>query len=151
MITQDFYLPMYGAWHIKVFYATSPTKSWLVIKELQKVGCSGSDLSRAIDNLEDGNLNTGLTYSNYHAKETVMVVSSASSPAQFLNSWVHEMLHLCRHISSYFDIDPYGEESAYLLGMVAQKMYPVAKNFICEHCCGLSIPPKTLLMAGYSF
>lgn len=42
--------------------------------------------------------------------------------------------HLCRHISQAFGIDPYGEEAQYLSGYVGQKMFPVAKKFLCEHC-----------------
>lgn len=42
--------------------------------------------------------------------------------------------HLCRHISKAFGIDPYGEEAQYLSGYVGQKMFPVAKKFLCEHC-----------------
>ena len=33
-----------------------------------------------------------------------------------------------------FGIDPYGEEAQYLSGYVGQKMFPVAKKFLCEHC-----------------
>lgn len=52
----------------------------------------------------------------------------------FQNSWDHEKGHLCRHISKAFGIDPYGEEAQYLSGYVGQKMFPVAKKFLCEHC-----------------
>ena len=42
--------------------------------------------------------------------------------------------HLCRHISKAFGIDPYGEEAQYLSGEVGQKMFPIAKRVLCEHC-----------------
>lgn len=58
----------------------------------------------------------------------------SASPAEFLNSWLHEMRHLTRHIEQANGIDPYGEESAYLAGSVGQKMFPVARKFICKHC-----------------
>ena len=134
MITQDFYLPKYGNWYVRIFYATTSAKASSIIRELWNIGCRGEDLIKATRNLTNGYLDTGLTYSNYPGKKSVMVVSLASSPAQFLNSWTHEMLHLCRHISHCFGINPYGEEAAYLSGTVAQKMFPVAKKFLCEHC-----------------
>ena len=134
MITQDFYLPKYGGWHVKVFYAATSSKARMIMEELANIGCHGVDLVTAARNLSNGKPDTGLTYSNYHLRETVMVVSITSSPAQFLNSWTHEMLHLCRHVSTCFGLDPYGEETAYLSGTVAQKMFPVAKKFLCEHC-----------------
>ena len=85
-------------------------------------------------NLESGNLNTGITYSNFGRRDTVMVISRTSSPAEFLNSWEHEKKHLARHIEQTYGIDPFGEEAAYLEGTIAQKMFPVAKKFICEQC-----------------
>lgn len=65
-----------------------------------------------------------------------MVISLTSSPAEFLNSWMHEMQHLCRHVAAAFGIDPYGEEAAYLAGDVGQKMFPVARRFLCDCCRG---------------
>lgn len=37
-------------------------------------------------------------------------------------------------VEQAYGIDPYREEAAYLEGAIAQKMFPVAKKFICEHC-----------------
>ena len=96
--------------------------------------CRGKDLETARRNLMAGNLNTGLTYSDFAGRNTVMVISLTSTPAEFLNSWLHEMRHLSRHIEQAFGISPYGEEAAYLAGDIGQRMFPVAKNFICEHC-----------------
>lgn len=67
-------------------------------------------------------------------RNTVMVISLTSTPAEFLNSWLHEMRHLSRHIELTCGISPYGEEAAYLAGDIGHRMFPVAKNFICEHC-----------------
>ena len=94
----------------------------------------GDSLKRAYRNLTEGRMNTGLTYSDYRRRETVMVISLTSTPEEFQNSWDHEKGHLCRHISKAFGIDPYGEEAQYLSGYVGQKMFPVAKKFLCEHC-----------------
>lgn len=92
------------------------------------------NLENAFRSLSSGNLNTGLTYSNFEHRRTVMVIAMTTSPEQFQNSWDHEKGHLCRHISRTFGIDPYGEEEQYLRGYIGQKMFPVAKKFLCE-CC----------------
>lgn len=63
-----------------------------------------------------------------------MVIAKTSSPEEFQNSWDHEKQHLCRHIVQAYGISPFGEEAAYLAGCVGQKMFPVAKQFLCEHC-----------------
>ena len=133
MIVQDFYIERYD-WHVRVFYAVTIYWVWPIIKELRRIGCVGEKLETAYSNLSSGNLNTGLTYSNFERRETVMVIAKTSSPEQFQNSFDHEKGHLCRHISQTFGIDPYGEEEQYLQGYIGQKMFPVAKRFLCE-CC----------------
>lgn len=133
MITQDFYLPKYG-WHVRTYYAVTTYWRGRILRDLYHIGCRGEQLDRARRNLTDGFRNTGLTYTNFEARETVMVISLTSSPAEFLNSWEHEKKHLARHIEQACGIDPYSEEAAYLEGSIAQKMFPVAKRFICEHC-----------------
>ena len=121
---------------MRVFYAVTTYWVWQIIKELRRIGCVGEKLEMAYRNLSSGNLNTGLTYSNFERRETVMVIAKTSSPEQFQNSFDHETGHLCRHISQTFGIDPYGEEEQYLQGYIGQKMFPVAKKFLCECCRG---------------
>lgn len=133
MIVQDFYLKRYK-WHVRVYYAVHRYRTADIVRDLRDAGCSGRQLRSAWENLRSGDLNTGITYSNFGKGETVMVISLTSTSAEFLNSWMHEMLHLCRHVSAAFGINPYGEEAAYLSGDVAQKMFPVASKLLCEHC-----------------
>lgn len=133
MIVQDFYIPKYD-WIVKVYYAVTTYWTSDILCALHRIGCRGEDFKQAYRNLSSGVLNTGLNYSNFEDRETVMVIALTSSPGEFQNSWDHEKGHLCRHISQVFNIDPYGEEAQYLSGEVGQKMFPIAKNFLCEHC-----------------
>ena len=133
MIVQDIHLPKYG-WHVRVYYAVTTYWAERIINDMERVGCDGRQLQRAYGSLRRGDLNTGITYSNTAGGETVMVIGLTSSPAQFLNSWLHEMRHLSRHIERACGISPYGEEAAYLAGDIGQRMFPVARKFICEHC-----------------
>ena len=115
MIVQDFYIPEYD-WKVRVYYAVTTYWKYEILHELKRIGCRGEQLERAARSLSEGNPDTG------------------STPEQFQNSWDHEKGHLCRHISQAFGIDPFGEEAQYLSGYVGQKMFPVAKKFLCEHC-----------------
>lgn len=133
MIVQDFVLSRYD-WHVRVYYAVNTYWKRRILHDLKQIGCKGNNLERAKLNLDTGRLDTGLTYSNFRQGETVMVLSLTTSPEEFLNSWFHEIRHLTRHIEQSFGIDPYGEEAAYLAGNIGQKMFPVAKMFICPHC-----------------
>lgn len=133
MIAQDFFLDKYD-WHVRVYYAVSSYWTERIVSDLELIGCRGNNLRRSYESLKRGDLNTGMTYSNLRKGETVMVISLTSSPKEFLNSWMHEMRHLSRHIEQAYGIDPYGEEAAYLAGIIGQKMFGTAKRFICEHC-----------------
>lgn len=133
VIVQDFYIRRYD-WNVRVYYAVTSYRVYDIIRELQRVGCRGYSLRKAYDNLTSGNMNTGLTYSNPRYRESVMVIALTSSPEEFQNSFDHEKGHLVKHISQAFGIDPYGEEEQYLSGDIGQLMFPVAKQFLCEHC-----------------
>ena len=133
MIRQEIYIPKYD-WRVRIYYAVTTYWAARILSDMERIGCRSVELAKAWRNLRSGDLNTGLTYSNYQTGETVMVISLTSSPEEFLNSWEHEKKHLARHIEQAYGIDPFGEEAAYLEGTIAQKMFPVARKFICEHC-----------------
>lgn len=86
-------------------------------------------------NMSSCQLNSGITYSNNTQKHSLIVISSTSTPAQFMNSLFHEQYHLISHIVEEYNINPFSEEAAYLAGFVGQRMYPKAKHFLCKcHC-----------------
>lgn len=72
-----------------------------------------------------------------------MVIGINSSAEEFMNSFCHERKHLEMHIAKTFNLNPWGEEVAYLSGKIGQKMYRIAKKFLCEHC-------RKHLIYGYS-
>ena len=133
MIVQDIILPEYR-WRVRVYYAVTAYWTDDIMRDLVGIGCHGAELRRAEASLMRGGLDTGLTYSNRHAHESVMVIGLTSSAAQFQNSLDHEKGHLVKHISLAFGLDPYGEEQQYLSGEIGQRMFPVARKFLCEHC-----------------
>lgn len=135
MIRQEIYLPKYD-WMVRIYYSVTTYWTSRIIFDLRAIGCHGTHLENARASLARHELDTGLTYSDFEGRRTVMVISRASSASEFLNSWIHEMLHLCRHVCRAFGIDPYGEEAAYLSGDVGQKMFRVAKRFVCDCCRG---------------
>jgi len=64
----------------------------------------------------------------------VLVISGTSTPRQFMDSFIHEVRHLERHMEQACGIDPYSEEAAYLAGHIGGLMFPVARKFLCGHC-----------------
>ena len=63
-----------------------------------------------------------------------MVIGLTSSPAKFQNTMDHEKSHLAMHIGETLNLDVFGEKYEYLIDNIGQEMFPVAKQFLCEHC-----------------
>lgn len=133
MIVQNFYLEDWD-WYVIVYYAVDTYYIDEILGDLEEIGCSGYELIKAEENLMTTYYNTGLTYSNLKRRCSVVVIGLTSSPAEFQNTFDHEKGHLAMHICSALDIDPFSEEYQYLTGEIGQSMFPIAKNFLCEHC-----------------
>lgn len=116
---QSFSLPDVG-WDVTVYYAAGKTGAKEVLEKLENIGCSGETLASAKSNLERAALDTGLTYSNYTNRSSVLVIHKASNVGEFVNTLSHEKMHLEMHICDALDINPYSEEAARLSGGISQ-------------------------------
>lgn len=133
MIRQRFLLDKYD-WEVMVFYAVDCYYANEIIAAMKRIGCSREKLRIAYENIASCKLDTGVTYSNYTRRKSVMVIGMTSSAKEFMNSFDHERKHLEVHIAKAEGIDPWGEEICYLSGEIGERMFPVAKRFLCEHC-----------------
>ena len=131
MIVQDIYLENWD-WYVRVFYAVDTYYVDQILGELECIGCTDENLKHVEKCLKGKN--TGLTYSNLKYKCSIMVIGLTSSPAEFQNTMDHEKSHLAMHIGETLDLDVFGEEYEYLVGDIGQEMFPIAKQFLCEHC-----------------
>lgn len=134
MIRQTIHLERAGGWKVTCYYAVTHYEIDEILQTMGRAGADDKSLKKAYNNLSSGNLNTGLCYSG--DGESVLVISCASSPAQFLNSLVHELHHLASHIASALGYDQKGEEACYISGETAEQMYPVVSHYLCENCRG---------------
>ncbi len=123
-----------AAWHVKCYVAVDAYYVTEVIASLQHAGASQKYQEKAYRNMMNNRLDTGLCYSDLKARETILVIGKASSAEQYLNSIVHEIVHLEHHISEALNLDESGEEPCYLAGDIAQIMYPYIRSVICEQC-----------------
>lgn len=133
LLGQEFNIEEYS-WNVRVFYIIGSIPIEYIIDKLQDIGCSEEDLDKVYENLYKNDKNRGVTYSNPITHESIIIIGDSSCPAEFQNSFDHEKHHLATHIAKDFNIDPYGEELAYLVGRIGLEMFPVAKRFLCEHC-----------------
>ena len=133
MIRQKIYIDKYD-WTAYVYYAVDQYYTDEITDLLCEIGCHGDNLLDAAQNLSESKLDSGLTYSNFAMRETVMVIALTSSAKEFAKSWRHEMGHMACHIAQAYGVDPYGEELQYIGDAIVEEMWKVAKNFLCE-CC----------------
>lgn len=133
MILQHIYIAR-ADWDVWVYYAVDAYYTDEIMARLADIGCPPRYRREAHRNLSAGQLDSGLTYSNLHTHESVVVISITSSPEEFADSFDHEKGHLLRHISQSLSIDPHSEEEQYIAGEIARKLHPAAKHFLCHHC-----------------
>lgn len=124
------YIERYN-WRVCAYFAKTTYYADEIMKDLLRIGVRGEDAHTAFRNLKNHAVNTGLTYSNYLSRQSVMVVGMTSSPAEFLNSFVHELGHLTSQMCEALGLDFMGEEIQYIGGGIAMRMYNSIKPLLC--------------------
>lgn len=99
---------------------------------MRRFGASKEFLLTAEENMRSCRLDTGITYSNFLYRITIMAIGRASSEREFFNSYIHEQRHLQDDLANMNGISLDGEEIAYLSGEIAMKVFDYIKLFICD-------------------
>lgn len=133
MIIQNIYINEWD-WSVVVYYAIDDYYLDEICDALYEIGCSYDKIEEFEEFLTTERYNFGITYSNFVNRCSVVVIGITSSPREFQNTFDHEKGHLAMHICEADNIDPFSEEYQYLTGEIGQKMFPIAKKFLCEHC-----------------
>ena len=133
MIRQEIYIPRYD-WRVRVWYAVTGYHTQTIMRALEEIGCDEARLKDAYWQLRTGGINSGLTYSNYRNRESVVVTALTSSAMEFVDSFEHEKRHLVTHIAKAMRIRMRGEEICYLDGWIAKKMFEKCHVLMCDGC-----------------
>ena len=96
----------------------------------QDIDIAGYWKITVVYNVFIGKKNTGFTYTNSNKRKSIVGISKTTSQEQFLNTIVHEAKHVQSHICDYYNVPEDGEDAAYLIGYIVQKMHRVFKNMI---------------------
>lgn len=132
MIVKDFYISKYD-WYVTVYYNVTCEDLKKVIFHLNLLDCDKSTKQKIGANIKKCELNTGLTYTNYELRQSLMVISETSSFDEFLNTVTHENMHLSIHIMEYLKEDLTGETPCYLMGYITQAQADIIKYFVCKY------------------
>lgn len=131
MTRQKFHLHRYG-WIVYVYYDTTQEDAGEIYETLELIGCDKFDLDEAWENISSSKMNSGLTYSNFSNRESVMVIAKTTSAEEFAKSYRHEIGHLATHITSAFKLNLKGEVVQYIGDAILGKTWNIAKKQICE-------------------
>lgn len=131
MIVQHIYLDRYD-WNIIAFFTDDHDSDEEILEFVEIMGCSEKEVSSIAEIMGPSKKNCGFTYSDYDERSTVIYIGPTTSIDEFQNTFDHEKGHAAIHIATYYDIDPYGEEYQYLAGEIGQRLFDVARLFICQ-------------------
>lgn len=95
-----------------------------------------SIIQQVSENVLDDEWNEGFTFSNPSLRRTVFATSEATTGPEMLNTIVHEIIHICQHISLEDGIDPFSERFAYLGGDISSTVSDITCVLSCPHCSG---------------
>lgn len=118
-------------WRLRIYYAVTCYYTDEILKSLIDIECPEELIDRISMNLGKCNMDTGFTYSNKERRESVIVIGLHSSPAQFINSFEHELRHLVDDIAQACGLEIAGEDVAYLTGDVNSALWKDIHNFTC--------------------
>jgi Zn-dependent peptidase ImmA (M78 family) len=85
-------------WNVTILYETTCEDIDFIIRILKTINCPKYYIERALDNLEECKLDSGLTYSNMRLKSSVIIINKTSSFSQLINTIAHEYYHLICHL-----------------------------------------------------
>lgn len=110
-------------WIVTILYTPLRGNKGEVIEMLSRLNCPIKDIKK-IDKILTFNIkNTGFSYSNIPRKESIVAICTATSPAQYFNTAIHEIDHLQNDILSYYNVHGNSEDAAQLIGYIAMKMF----------------------------
>lgn len=114
-------------WSVTILYECTCDNIDYIIETLKDINCPNIYLKEALDNLEECNLDSGLTYSNTRLKSSVIIVNKTSSFPQLINTISHEYFHLIQHISKALNLKD-EEELANLNGNLNMRSYIIVEK-----------------------
>lgn len=121
-------------WKVRLYFAVTDYYIDDIVESLHSIDCPDKIMRRVEEKMSARQLDTGFTYSNPRLRRSVLVVGLTSSPAEFFNSFTHEIRHLVDDIAKTVGLEIAGEDVAYLTGDVSMDLWSYVHKFICCKC-----------------
>lgn len=92
----------------------------LMSEYLKEIGCSEYEINKVQKMMQS--INTGFTFTNPEYRTSIIGISDSTSREQWFNTLAHELKHVQSHICKYYGVSESGEDAAYLIGYLMQKI-----------------------------
>ena len=76
---------------------------------------------------------SGVTYSNYDFRTSVVCINKTTSREELINTISHEADHVQDIICDYYNVPLDSEQAAYLIGYLVGKMYYQSRRLFCSY------------------
>ena len=127
-----------GRWVVDFLFAVDRYDIDGIIACLYDAGAPGYIMKDAERLMRECEYDCGFTYSktyvNAEKHRAVVLIGPASSGAEFIDTFVHELHHLAVVIASELGVDLEGEAPAYIAGDAARDLAEIVCELGCEHC-----------------
>ena len=112
-------------WKVVILYTPLRGDLGEVVKMLSRLNCPKKDVVKIRKIIKYNIKNTGFTFSAIPRKESIVAICSATKPAQYFNTAIHEINHLQNDILKYYKVNNNSEDAAQLIGYIAMKMFKI--------------------------
>lgn len=119
-------------WKVVILYTPLRGDLGEVVKMLSRLNCPKKDVVKIKKIIKYNIKNTGFTFSAIPRKESIIAICSATEPAQYFNTAIHEINHLQNDILKYYKINNDSEDAAQLIGYIAMKMFKILFMVLIE-------------------
>lgn len=120
-------------WTVDFLFAHRRNDPVGVLAVLRSYGAPASLVEQA-DELMAAGPNCGFTFSNSDRRLCLTWIGPQTEGSEWVNTTVHEIVHVAIAISSDAGIDPYTETFAYLVGDITEQVSDLLCLLACDHC-----------------
>ena len=120
-------------WTVDFLFAHRRNDPDGVLAVLRSYGAPARLVEQAEDLMAAGP-NCGFTFSNSDRRLCLTWIGPQTEGSEWVNTTVHEIVHVAIAISSDAGIDPYTETFAYLVGDITEQVSDLLCLLACDHC-----------------
>lgn len=131
MIERDIHI---RDWDIVFHFSFDKYDKWRILDALLWADAPNSIISQVSENVGSGRFNEGFCFSNPSERKTVLAIGKTTTGPEFLDTTIHEITHITQDIAHTDNIDPFGEDFAYLSGDISHEISDIVCKMSCPHC-----------------